>query len=117
MFRAVAVTALAAVSLRGETARACAGGDLVIEEVTTFDPKVLDDTWDGLYFNPFSSEFGGGCTECAAQAMLADWRGYLGDAIGAAEWERLLLHARPSEVAARARTAKDAKLAAALGYV
>jgi hypothetical protein len=115
--RALALCAAVAALVRDDSARACSGGDLEISEITTFDPSVLGDTWDGLYFNPFASGFGGGCSDCATTAMLADWRGYLGDAIAPAEWERLLLRGKPAELAALAKTANNPKLRAAAAVI
>jgi hypothetical protein len=115
--RALAMCAAVAALVKGDSARACSGGDLVIEEITTFDPAVLGDTWDGLYFNPFSSGFGGGCSACATEAMFADWRGYLAGAIAPMEWKRIVLRGKPSEAAALARSATNPKLRAAAAVI
>jgi hypothetical protein len=91
----------AGAGLRDDHADACGWSGPEIEEITTFDPKVLGEpTWDGLYYNPFVSGFGGACADCAEKAMLADWRGYLKDAVSDGDWQQILLRATPDELAA-----------------
>ncbi|HWU90241.1 MAG TPA: hypothetical protein VN253_23415, partial [Kofleriaceae bacterium] len=91
----------AGLALRDDRADACGYSAPTIEELTTFDPKVLGDpTWDGLYYDPFTAGFGGPCADCAAQAMLADWHGYLKEAVTDADWQKVLVSATPAELAA-----------------
>jgi hypothetical protein len=98
---ALALVLAASVGLRGERADACGFDGFSIEELTTFDPKVLGDpTWDGLYFDPFNAGYGGACADCATKAMLADWRGYLKEAVTEADWQKVLFAATPAELAA-----------------
>lgn len=93
--------AAACVVLRGEPADACGWGGPVIEDLTTFDPRVLDDAGDaGLYYDPFTSGWGNPCSDCARAAMLEDWQGYLGDAVTSADWSAVLLDASEAELAA-----------------
>ena len=91
----------AGLALRDDRADACGYEAASIEEVTTFDPKVLGDpTWDGLYYDPFNAGYGGPCTDCATKAMVADWRGYLKEAVTEADWQKVLFSASPGELAA-----------------
>ena len=77
---------------------------LGIEDVTTFDPSIVGD-WDGLAYNPYESGFGGGCGDCLAKAMLADWTGYL-QGVTPDDWKKVLLTASDAElVSLRARAA------------
>jgi len=102
---ALAFVVVIAIGLRGDRrAEACGGGGFAtIEELTTFDPTVMGaPTWDGLYYDPFNAGFGGPCAECAQKAMLADWRGYLKDAVTEADWQQVLLKATEAELAALA---------------
>ncbi|HSK00359.1 MAG TPA: hypothetical protein VK932_03920, partial [Kofleriaceae bacterium] len=97
---ALAFVLAAGAGLRDRRADACGYDEPSIEELTAFDPKVIGDpTWDGLYFDPFTAGFGGPCTDCMAKAMLADWRGYLKDAVTEADWRKVLLAATPSDLA------------------
>jgi tetratricopeptide (TPR) repeat protein len=85
-----------------------------IGETTTFDPKILgDDTWDGLYFDPFTKGFGGACDECVTKAIADDWRGFVGMV---PDWDRVLRQASASDLAVlEAYTSGKAK-AAPRGY-
>jgi hypothetical protein len=96
---------VAVVALRGERADACGGGDwLGIEEATTFDPQIAGD-WEGLAFNPYERGYGGSCSDCLQNAVVADWTGYLAG-VSAADWQKVLLTAaEPDLVSLRARAA------------
>ncbi|HEU0032377.1 MAG TPA: hypothetical protein VFQ53_17215 [Kofleriaceae bacterium] len=89
--------------LHGERVDACAGFEPLIEDVTTFDPGVLGEDESALGYDPFVSGFGGGCGNCLTNAMLEDWAGYLKDAVKPADWSKLLLEAKPGELAAIAK--------------
>ncbi len=98
---ALVLVLAAGAGLRDRRADACAWDGPSIEELTTFDPKVIGDpTWDGLFFDPFTSGYGGACTDCVARAMLADWQAYLKGAVTEADWQKVLLSATPAELAA-----------------
>jgi hypothetical protein len=98
---ALAFVLAAGAGLRDDLADACGYSAPTIEEMTTFDPAVMGDpTWDGLYYDPFTAGFGGPCTECMTKAMLADWRGYLKDAVTEADWQKVLLSASQADLAA-----------------
>lgn len=100
-----------AVALRGERADACGGGMyMAIEAATTFDPSIGGD-WEGLAYNPYEAGFGGSCTECLGNAMIADWVGYL-PGVTAGDWKQVLLAAtEPDLVSLRARAAGKSKQA------
>jgi len=91
-----------AVAVRGEHgAEACGCCFPSIEEMTTFDPGVLDGSPDGLQYDPFIAGFGDGCTgDCTTAAMLEDWHRYLGNSVTAADWKKLLLDATASDLVA-----------------
>jgi hypothetical protein len=95
----------AIVTLRGERAEACGGGDWFgIEEATTFDPGLAGD-WKGLEYDPYTSGFGGACDDCLHKAMLADWIAYL-PGVTQADWQTVLLKAtEPDLVSLRVRAA------------
>lgn len=75
----LACVGLAGVAVHGERARACGFYGPTIEDLTTFDPKILDDATDGLDYDPFVAGYRGECDGCASQAALADWQSYLKD--------------------------------------
>jgi hypothetical protein len=88
----------ASLGIRGDRpAVACGFFGPTFEEQTTFDPSIVE-AWDGLYYNPSMHGYGGACTDCATEAVLADWRGYLGD-VSEAEWKALLFEHGPGDVA------------------
>jgi len=100
---ALAFVLAAGAGLRDDLADACGYSAPTIEELTTFDPAVMGDpTWDGLYYDPFTAGFGGPCAECMTRAMLADWRGYLKDAVAEADWQKVLISASQADLAALA---------------
>src|SRR6185503_15653406 len=77
---AAAVVLGISVGFRDDGAEACGGFGPSIFELTTFDPAVVGEPWDGLAFDPFVAGFGGGCSDdCATKAMVGDWLGYLKD--------------------------------------
>ena len=107
---------LAAIALRGERANACGGGESPgISELTTFDPKVLGDV-DGPFYEPFEHGFGGACSECIAKAMSRDWNGYFKGAIPPADWDKVLLTANETELAAIASRLSGKSTPAPKGY-
>ncbi|MCW5804669.1 MAG: hypothetical protein KIT31_20020 [Deltaproteobacteria bacterium] len=73
-----------------------------ILDTTTFDPSILPDVAEGLYYDPDVPGFGGGCApSCPPTSILADWRGYLKDTgVADEEWSRLLFKASANELAA-----------------
>lgn len=78
----------------GDDAEACAGWSPSISDMTTFDPGVLGaDSWSGLAYDPFEAGFGGACDHCSKAAMLADWQGFLKDAVTDDDWEQVLFKA------------------------
>ncbi len=89
---------LAAVTLRGEHVDACAWSGPTVEDLSTFDPQILGEDSDGLSYDPFDAGFGAGCQSCLTDAMLADWSGFLGPEVAAADWEAVLFRATPSEL-------------------
>src|SRR3954468_4113789 len=95
----VAVTAVGGIALKGDDAVACSGWEASISEMTTFDPGVLgDDTWGGLEYDPFNAGYGEQCSECAHQAMLDDWHGFLKDAVTPADWDQVLFKASLKDI-------------------
>jgi len=92
----------ATLALRGEQpARACSGGESSIAEDTTFDPGVLGDpALDGVYYDPYHSGFGGYQPAYGQDALVADWHGYLKDAVATADWRKILFEASAAELAA-----------------
>jgi hypothetical protein len=83
----------------GEDAEACAGWSPSISDMTTFDPGVLGgDSWGGLAYNPFEAGFGRACDHCAKAAMLADWQGFLNDAVTEEDWEQVLFKASLKDI-------------------
>jgi hypothetical protein len=116
--RIVGITCAVAIALAihgDRPAGACIGGEETILESTAFDPAILGDTYDGLYFNPFSSGFGGMCTQCLDDAVLADWAGYL-PKLPKADLERLIFKTTAPELARLARRYDD-KMKAALAVL
>jgi hypothetical protein len=100
-FATGALLAAAAIALRGEPVRACAGGEPTIETETTFDPAVIGDaTWKGLYFDEHVAGYGDRCDDCLAARVAADWHGYLGSAVADADWHHILYDAGDSELGA-----------------
>jgi hypothetical protein len=102
-FVAIAGSLCAAIlALRGERpARACSGGDWSIAESTTFDPGVLGDPrLEGVYYEPAHSGFGGYQPAYGDDALVADWHGYLKDAVTTADWRKILFEATAKDVVA-----------------
>ncbi len=98
---ALALAATVVIGLRDQRADACGWSGPTIEDLTTFDPGVVrDPAWDRLHFDPFVAGFGGLCEDCARTAMLADWQGYLKDAVTAADWEQVLYQASTADLTA-----------------
>src|SRR5262249_52842916 len=95
------LAAVACLGLRGDRrAEACTGLGYTIVDLTTFDPTILPDTWDGLNFDPLHVSFGGACTDdCAKAAIVKDWHDYLAGAITDADWEKILFNASTNELA------------------
>ncbi len=95
----VGLASAASLLVEHDDAEACAGWEPSISDMTTFDPGVLgDDSWGGLEYDPFTEGYGGGCSECGTKAMLADWHGYLKDAVTPADWEQVLMKASLADV-------------------
>ncbi len=106
---------VAVVALRGEHADACGGGDFVgIQDVTTFDPSIVDD-WDGLTYNPYVAGFGGRCTDCMTAAMMQDWTGYL-QGVAAPDWQKVLLTATEADLISLRTRASGKSTKAPKGY-
>jgi hypothetical protein len=81
-----------------------------------FEPPVED----GLTFDtaPWRAHAAPRCeSDCDTAAMLADWHGYFGGAKDDAEWKKTLFDASADRLELEARTARGAKLKAALAYV
>jgi|GEM_PF-1915797 len=82
-------------------AEACGWDGPSIEDLTTFDPTVADEVGrPGLAYDPFNAGFGGPCDDCARTAMIADWTGYLGGTLTAAQFDQLAIQATSAELAA-----------------
>ncbi len=98
---ASAVLALAAaIAVHGERARACGGwGGPTYYDFMTFDQAITGDP-DAIYFDPMVIGFGGACTECARDAMVADWHGYLQGKVTDADWKKLLFPEKQNETVA-----------------
>src|SRR5512138_2141511 len=97
---AAVLASAASVGIRDDGAYACVGWEPSIVELTTFDPAVAGDAFGGLEFDPFVAGFGGPCEgDCAAKAMVADWHGYLKEAITDKDWEQILLKATQGDLA------------------
>jgi hypothetical protein len=112
---AAGVLASICVAVRGERAYACGGGDWGgIEEVTTFDPKLLGE-WDGLAWDPDHAGFGGGCSECLTTAMVSDWIAYL-NGVSAPDWQKILIKATEQELAELRTRAGKPSAPAPKGY-
>ncbi|MEO7091759.1 MAG: hypothetical protein ABI175_00825 [Polyangiales bacterium] len=93
------LAAAASLLVEHDDAEACAGWEPSIADMTTFDPGVLgDDAWGGLEYDPFTEGYGGGCAECSTKAMLADWQGYLKEAVTPADWEQVLMKASLADI-------------------
>lgn len=101
-FASATAAVLGAAMLVGDTAHApaeaCGFFGPTLYDVTTFDPGVLDDL-DNLAWHPDVHGFGGTCGDCGAQAMTADWLGYL-PGVSAADWQKVLFQATPTELVA-----------------
>jgi hypothetical protein len=114
---AVVAMGLAALLLRGERADACGWDGPSIDELTTFDPQIVDGgDGDGLYYNPYLSGYGGPCDPCLTSEMLADWAGYLKDAVTAADWQKILLEASAAELTALSDKLAGKPTAVPAGY-
>jgi hypothetical protein len=114
---AALAVAAACVALRGEPARACGWDGPSVEDLTTFDPRIVaDEDSEGLYYNPYQSGYGEPCGSCATQAMLADWQGYLKDNVTAADWESILLRASLGDLLAMADKLAGKRVAIPNGY-
>ena len=112
--RSASVLVLLAIAVRADAPQVAACGfvDESLADVTTFDPMILgEDTWEGLYFQPFVHGFGGPCDDCATKAVADDWHAFLGDAVSAPDWDRVLRKASAPDLAVlRAFATGKAKL-------
>jgi hypothetical protein len=117
-FASALLSLVAAVSVHGERARACSFSGPTYFEFMTFDPSITGDA-DGVYFDPMLIGFGGACSECAQQAMVADWHGYFQNKVADADWKKLLFPENQNEsVAIRSKLAsKGDRVRDALAYV
>lgn len=110
---ALATTALVAgnAAMRDQRADACGWSGPVIEDLTTFDPAVTGELGGaGLHYDPYVAGFGGPCDDCARTAMAADWGAYFGNAVAAADWDKVLYGAPSRDLAAlRAAVASGGK--------
>lgn len=112
-----ALTVVVGARLRDQPAAACAGGEVDIAEMTTFDPHVLgSDTWDGLFYDPFHEAYGGSCPDCGEKAMLADWQGYLGTDVDPVLWKKVLEEAPPATLVAILRRFDSDKAPTPAGF-
>ena len=96
--RSASVLALLALAVRADEPRvvACGFGFESLADLTTFEPQILgDDTWDGLFFDPFLRGFGGACEDCAPKAIADDWAKFLGPV---QDWDKVLRTASESEL-------------------
>lgn len=111
--RSASVLALLAIAVRADDppVAACGFAEESLADLTTFDPMILgDDTWDGLYFDPFVHGFGGACDDCGTKAIADDWRGFLGAEVDPSQWDRVLRKASAPDLAVlRAFAAGKAK--------
>lgn len=96
---AVAAT-FACVALRGEPADACGWGGPLAEDLTTFDPRVVQDVDERLFYDPFNSGWGDPCAGCAGEEMQNDWLGYLGAGIAVEDLGAILFRASAADVSA-----------------
>jgi hypothetical protein len=118
-FAVVAGTLGAAVlALRGErAAHACSGGEPFIGEFTTFDPGVIGDAQlASVQYDPYVSRFGGYQPDYGADALVADWHGYLNGAVDDADWRKILFEASAADVAALQRRLAGKSTAVPTGY-
>ncbi len=96
---AILLAGVAAVTLRGEEADACGWGGPVVEDLTTFDPRIAEgEAADSLYYNPYQAGWGELCDSCATEALRQDWQGYLGKAVTAEDWDAILFRAKADEL-------------------
>jgi len=104
-FIAPCVSVACALALR-EPTRACGFFGPSEEEFITFNPQITGDN-AGLFFEPSVPGMGEPCTDCAGNAMLADWHGYFKGAVADADWKKVLLPDTQNDfVAAKAKLGK-----------
>ena len=109
---------VAVLALRGERARACGGwGGPTYYDFMTFDPTITNDAAN-IYFDPMLIGFGG-CSSCADDALLADWKAYFKGAVSDADWKLVLFpDERTTTAAAQTRLAKKGdRVRDAIAYV
>jgi hypothetical protein len=107
---AAAAAALAVLLAAPGPARACGGGDVDVDSITTFDPAVIGDAGEGgLFWDPTTSGIGHGpCEDCAAREMQADWGAFFGPGVPWADWSKILLSASLPQIDALIVAAKGA---------
>jgi hypothetical protein len=72
-----------------------------IGDLTLFDPTVLGvDGWRPVYFDPSVAGFGGYTPGFGSDELVADWHGYLKDAVTAADWKAVLFDASAADLQA-----------------
>ena len=95
---AVVAATFACVALRGEPADACGWGGPMVEDLTTFDPRVVQDADERLFYDPFTGGWGDPCPACAGEEMQNDWLGYLGAGIAVEDLGEILFRASAADV-------------------
>jgi tetratricopeptide (TPR) repeat protein len=114
---AVLAFVVACLAVRGEPADACGWDGPSVEELSTFDPQIVDgEDGDGLYYNPYQNGYGEACSSCMNATMLAEWRGYLNDLVTSQDWEEILLRASSDDLLALRERLAGKRMAAPVGY-